>query len=325
MPEASADELSAEAQRLASAGRWVEAEGVLRKALAANPNEPSVLSNLGIVLANQGHRNAAIELLQRAAERVPGNQTIQRNLAHIRDTTPPQLTDRQLEVHAANHAYNMAIKRVIIENAVNCVIDVGANVGDFAAHVRKLGYRGRIVSIEPASKPYAELVARAAADSEWKTLQLAAGRSEGTAQLKILGDSVLNTLGDPDPEQIRDFGKRGQVVGQETVRVRPLDALWDDLFAGIKTPRVLLKIDTQGHDQEVLAGASQRVLASTVALQTELSIVRLYLQSPTFTQSLEPLLTDGWGIVGMYPTARYEDTHTAIELDCLMTRALPSS
>jgi FkbM family methyltransferase len=323
MPEASVDKLCAEAQRLAAVGRWLDAEAVLREAQSQSPDDPSVLSNLGIVLANQGQRDAAMRVLLRAAEIAPDNQAVQKNLTRLRSTAPPP-TDRELEVQAANLAYNMAIKRVIVENAVNCVVDVGANIGEFAQHVRKLGYRGRIVSIEPASKPYAELAARAATDTNWKALQLAAGRSEGTAELKILGDSVLNTLIDPDPTQIRDFGKRGQIVGHETVPVRPLDALWDELFSGVQHPRALLKIDTQGYDQEVLAGAS-RVLESTLALQTELSITRLYLQSPTFTQSLEPLLAHGWGIVGLYPTARYEDNHTAIELDCLMTRALRSS
>jgi len=320
MPTPSPNDFSAEARRLASAGQWQEAERVLREALTRYPDEPSVMSNLGIVLANRGQRDAAIAVLERAVKVAPDNQSAQKNLAKVRAAPPPP-TDRELEVQTANLAYNMAIKRVIVENAVNCVIDVGANVGEFAQHVRKLGYRGRIVSIEPASKPYAELAARAATDPDWKTLQLAAGRSEGTAELKILGDSVLNTLNDPDPAQIRDFGKRGQIVGHETVRVCPLDALWDELFDGIQNPRALLKIDTQGYDQEVIAGAS-RVLESTLALQTELPITRLYLQSPTFTQSLEPLLADGWGIVGLYPTARYEDNHTAIELDCLLTRVL---
>ena len=319
MSEAS-DLLCAEAQRLAGAGRWAEAEGVLRRALAAHPHEPSVLSNLGIVLARVGQREEAIALLERATSLAPDNQAVRQNLSRVRSSSAPQMTDRQLEVQASNLAYNMAVKRVITENNVNCVLDVGANVGDFAMHLRKLGYGDRIVSIEPASKPYDELAARAAMDARWKTLNLAAGRSTGTAQLKILGDSVLNTLGDPDPQQIRDFGRRGQVVGEETVRVEPLDALWNELFDGLAAPRVLLKIDTQGHDQEVLAGASQRVLPVVAGLQVELSITRLYVQSPTLTQSLEPLLAGGWGIVGMYPTARYEDNHTAIELDCLMTR-----
>lgn len=321
MREASVDHICRNAQGLANAGRWGDAERILRDALTSYPDHPSVLCNLGIVLANQRQRDAAIELLERAAQLAPENATVQQNLAKLRKPATPPMTDHEMEVQASNLAYNMALKRVIVENAINCVVDVGANVGDFAFHVRKLGYAGRIVSIEPASKPYAELVTRASADGNWKALQLAVGRSEGTAQLKILRDSVLNSLGDPDPEQIRDFGERGQIVAQETVRIRPLDALWDELFSGIAEPRVLLKIDTQGHDHEVLAGATQRLLPATLALQIELPITRLYLQSPTFAQSVEPLLAAGWGIVGMYPTARYVDNHTAIELDCLMTRA----
>lgn len=50
-------------------------------------------------------------------------------------------------------------------------------------------------------------------------------------------------------------GTISAAVAAETVEVRRLDGVWDDCLAGVERPVVLLKIDTQGFDHEVIAGA----------------------------------------------------------------------
>jgi hypothetical protein len=49
---------------------------------------------------------------------------------------------------------------------VNCVLDVGANARDYGAMLRRLGYRGRIVSFEPVLATFTRLPARCADDAE---------------------------------------------------------------------------------------------------------------------------------------------------------------
>src|SRR5579864_4151395 len=58
---------------------------------------------------------------------------------------------------------------------VNCLIDVGANAGQYGAMLRKAGYQGRIASFEPVSDTFAELARQAAADPDWRTFKYALG------------------------------------------------------------------------------------------------------------------------------------------------------
>jgi hypothetical protein len=42
------------------------------------------------------------------------------------------------------------LKQVLDKGEVNCVLDVGANRGQFASILRKIGYGGQIISFEPS-------------------------------------------------------------------------------------------------------------------------------------------------------------------------------
>ena len=59
--------------------------------------------------------------------------------------------------------------------AINCVLDVGANEGQTGAALRRLGYRGRIVSFEPVKRSFEVLAARCALDSDWRCHQIRVG------------------------------------------------------------------------------------------------------------------------------------------------------
>jgi SAM-dependent methyltransferase len=58
---------------------------------------------------------------------------------------------------------------------VDLVIDVGANVGQYAASLRKAAYAGWIVSFEPVAAAYEQLAALASKDPRWRTFNMALG------------------------------------------------------------------------------------------------------------------------------------------------------
>ena len=62
------------------------------------------------------------------------------------------------------------LRRLIVELDVNCLLDVGANIGTFSWTVRKLGYKGNIVCFEPLPENREKIAALAAGDPYWEVV-----------------------------------------------------------------------------------------------------------------------------------------------------------
>lgn len=60
------------------------------------------------------------------------------------------------------------IVRILDAFAIDAVCDIGANIGQTRDSLRAAGFRGRIVSFEPAPEAHATLVSRARHDPAWE-------------------------------------------------------------------------------------------------------------------------------------------------------------
>jgi len=153
---------------------------------------------------------------------------------------------------------------------IETVLDVGANTGQYAQLLRKLGYQGHILSFEPQAKAHAALTAAAQLDKNWQVApRTALGAAPGTATLNIAGNSASSSLL-PMLDRHRAAAPTSAYIGTEDV---PLARL-DDAAANA-TGQIHLKIDTQGFERQVMAGAP-KTLARAASVQLEVSLVPLY-------------------------------------------------
>ena len=155
--------------------------------------------------------------------------------------------------------------------AIDAVIDVGANLGQYARRLRAAGWTGPILSLEPIPEVHALLAAAAATDPGWEVASpLAAGDVDGEAVLEVSAEADMSsTL--PQSALLRDISPSSAVTRRIVVPQRRLDGL----LAERPWRRLFVKVDVQGAEPAVLAGlagAWDRV----VGLQLELALVPLY-------------------------------------------------
>lgn len=180
-------------------------------------------------------------------------------------------------------------RRLLAERQITLVLDIGANTGQYAEALRAAGYSNRIVSFEPQAAACVELERAAAGDERWQARHVALGEREGETSIHIAGNSASSSLRPMADRLVASFPELAYVA-EETTRVVTLDSLRGDVVR--PDDRILMKIDVQGFEREVLAGASE-TLRQTELLDVELSLTPLY-EGQALLCELMGLL-EGWG------------------------------
>jgi FkbM family methyltransferase len=132
-------------------------------------------------------------------------------------------------------------------------VDVGANYGEFAMAAREMD--ARVIAVEP-NPLLVECLRRSFADDGGASIvDAAVSDSEGTVTLHYNArSSGSGSMSGAVPEGERSgFGRPGKVVAAQ-VRAAPLDAIVPEIL-GALPESIVLKVDVEGFEQGVLAGA----------------------------------------------------------------------
>jgi len=198
---------------------------------------------------------------------------------------------------------------------INLVLDVGANEGQFGKELRASGYRGRIVSFEPLAEPYERLRRCAAADPDWAVAErTAVGSETGTITINLSQASTSSSILPMLPAHA-EAAPQTVYVSKETVPIHRLD----DLYRLAPDDRMLLKIDVQGYERQVLAGAPN-LLAGCRAVILEMSLVPLYEGQTLALDLWQFMAQQGFEAWALETGFRHKDTWRMMQVDGLFIR-----
>lgn len=217
---------------------------------------------------------------------------------------PPSKSSRNLATLLAHHR-------------IDLVLDVGANIGQYAERLRRAGYEGRIVSFEPQVDVHAVLTRAAAEDPAWSIAPpMAIGDCAEPLTLNVSAQSDMSSAY-PMTDEMARLLSSAAYTGRVTVPQARLDAIFDEFAA--PGDRVLLKSDTQGYDGVVLDGAAA-VLDRILAIQLELAIVPVYVGEPTYLDMIDRLSGLGYAPALFIPGYFNRRTARLIAMDGVFVR-----
>jgi FkbM family methyltransferase len=201
-------------------------------------------------------------------------------------------------------------------NNIQTVLDVGANTGQYSRGLRKAGYKGKIISFEPAGQAFQDLKMHAIHDKNWLTFNYALGDTNGSTTIHISRHSPSSSILPMTPLHM-DASPGSDYLSEEKIEVKTLDRIYDSL--GISGENVFLKIDTQGYEKKVLLGALES-MAMIKGIQLELSTHELYEGEEIYYSIFRFVEEKNFRLVRIIPGFAHKGTHEMLQFDALFFR-----
>ena len=184
------------------------------------------------------------------------------------------------------------------------VFDVGANEGQTALQFTRTFPEATVYSFEPFPDGFEKLCATAKLRPKIKPFQLALGDQAGRRKFYLTRSTCTHSLLPTSPQAHTYLGKRMDSAGEIEVTITTLDSF----CAEHHIPQIdLLKLDVQGYELNVLAGASGLLNSRKIGLiLTEVNFVPLYESQAYFHQVYQFLLDRGFQLVSLYNETRWD-------------------
>jgi len=223
----------------------------------------------------------------------------------------------QIQRICPTHSAEIALRELLRAHDIDLVLDVGANVGQFGKMLIDVGWQGRIVSFEPLSEPYAELQRVSAPHPQWEIAERCCiGDHEGEIEVFISENSVASSVL-PLTGEMDVYSPDARYRASELVPIHTLDVAAEKALSTARRP--FLKVDVQGYEEQVLAGAP-RTLARLVGLQIELSFVELYRGQKLYAEFVSWIEREGFVVHRLVPSFVDATTGRWLQADVIAFR-----
>ncbi len=208
--------------------------------------------------------------------------------------------------------------RFLRANGIRTVLDIGANEGQFASHIRKVLPQAKIYSFEPLAGPFHKLVETRLGDKNFEAFQVAVGSGKGEADFDMHDFSVTSSMLQPT-EKFSRIVPSAAARTKVKVPVVTLDG-WAE-GRELATP-MLVKMDVQGFEDHVIRGGRETI-ARASAVISEVSFAGLYQGQPMFEDIFDLMRSLDFRCGGMLGSFCDQQTGEMLEADALFIPQRP--
>lgn len=177
------------------------------------------------------------------------------------------------------HRYHPEVSKLdwLKSQNIKSVLDIGANIGQFALEIREELPGARIYSFEPIRECYGTLLRTMADDRRFKAFNIALGDAKSSMIMNKSSYTPSSSLRRMADSHKKLFPHTKETV-PEKVEIERLDDVFERLNPALE---ILIKVDTQGYEDKVIAGGMNAFRKAKVVL-IEASFIRLYEGQPLF-------------------------------------------
>tara|TARA_R110001632_G_scaffold101693_1_gene209585 strand:- start:12588 stop:13301 length:714 start_codon:yes stop_codon:yes gene_type:complete len=200
---------------------------------------------------------------------------------------------------------------------INKVLDVGANKGQYSKLIRKIGFKGEIISFEPLSEAYKILTKASVKDNKWKIFNFALGDKEEISTINISENLFSSSLLDMTSSHL-ESAPASNYKGTEEISVKTLNEIFSDIVN--EKEIVFLKLDVQGFEENVLRGASD-ILSKIKGIQIEMSLVKLYEGEMLYRDMIDLLESYGFELLSLENGFHDKNSGKLLQVDGVFFRS----
>lgn len=193
----------------------------------------------------------------------------------------------------------MAMQRLLIGTKEPIIFDVGAHHGHISRAFRDFFPASTIYAFEPFEESFEQLKANTASDPRIKAFNFGLSDRDGTQYFHSNLSSATNSLLSTDELGLHTWGT-GLLETQTTVQAHFKTI--DSVIETMRIPRIdILKLDVQGAEHLVIAGASATCSLGTIRLiYSEIIIQPTYRDQKRFDEALATFYNNGFDLYNIY-------------------------
>ncbi len=171
-------------------------------------------------------------------------------------------------------------KKLLNHFGITKILDVGANIGQYAQELRKIDFTGEIVSFEPINSVFNELKRNLTGDTKFTPKNYALGDKNETKTINIAKNFASSSFF-VRTKYMEENAKQTEYISEEKVEIKILDDIYNTICNS--NDIVFLKLDTQGYEKNILNGSIES-LKKIKGIQIELSLKPTYVDAPDFKE-----------------------------------------
>jgi FkbM family methyltransferase len=217
-----------------------------------------------------------------------------------------------------DHYYDRGptLLRFIRERNVTVLLDIGANLGQYAFALRDLGFEGRIISFEPLEEQFKLLEKEGLHDQRWECHKFAIGEEEKDITIRISANSESSSIL-PMLDLHLEACPSSAYIKEQPAKIKRLDMFLPQTID--ESDRLMIKIDVQGYELKALKGAG-KFLSRVEVIDIELSLVPLYDGQPLFLEIMSFFEENGFVPVSIQNAFTDPRNDHALQVDAIFLR-----